>query len=616
MKSSLVQNLRGSIRSPAVAKRYIDAAIGLLFIILNQLLIIPVQTVLDRHSINLPASILVMLLVAILMIVASSISGEVGKFYDRHLRGPTDFLGRHMSFGFVASFVMLNKDHVTDAIEVPKILAAFVITTVISYVGTIFLAFGSLSIERRVRGLRDTLGDLESNRKAWPSQGTVWPTPSPERCPKRISQLSTLTEGLETNGSLTSITPRTICSTAQVVDFFVRTGPIWISLFLLIVVGIPVCLATGYEMPFEAICFLLLWVISVQLQRSLRFSYTMLRYTRVRSILITIANPLLITWALGSAYLWTKTACTGQSIGTVVDNFRHYSSLADCVEQIRRDGGSGSLAAHVGAGDLAAPILDAGIVCLGLKMYEYRAELWSSLATVATTCTALAALNVFANVLVGRAVGLRADEAVAFAGRSVTIALGVPAVQNLGGDTSLMSALAIFSGILFQMAGDWLFARLRVNDRRAQRPRHQHVVSPSSSSLSSSGVHRTSIFVVGESAAAPSAAAAAAAGGEIDAEKAPTVVRACGAEKPKCEATTTAVTAGPATTSGEDSMVVVAGVTVGINAAAMGTAYLIERDSRATAYSALAMTIFGAMTVAFSALPGVSNAVALLTSIR
>ncbi|KAL8321332.1 hypothetical protein RB597_007563 [Gaeumannomyces tritici] len=49
----------------------------------------------------------------------------------------------------------------------------------------------------------------------------------------------------------------------------------------------------------------------------------------------------------------------------------------------------------------------------------------------------------------------------------------------------------------------------------------------------------------------------------------------------------------------EDARTVATGVTVGINAAAMGTSYLYESQSRAAPYSTLAMTLFGVMTVVF-----------------
>ncbi|CAJ2505873.1 Uu.00g000030.m01.CDS01 [Anthostomella pinea] len=725
---TLIQQLGRIIQAPAAAKRYTDAGVAILFVVVNQFLVMPMQILLDRHSINLPASIVVMLLASILMVIASSISGAVGQFYDKHIRGPSDFLGRHMSLGFVAFFIMLNRDHITNSADVPKIAGAFVITTIMSYVSSFLLAAGGFKLETSLRGLRTrSATDIESNnRQSWPQPTPEWPAPSTQKRPKliseisqlstinelstnasflsanpsaedssaqsiesnikqswpqrpklisRISQLSTLselstdasateslqsnntqswpprpkllsslsmvsikapllstnaaTEGfsphrpmrpklvshistlstLSTHSSLFSIRPESEGSSERIIDFFVHTVPIWISLSLLLVVGVPVYLATGYEMPFEAFTFAVLWAVTTQFQRWLRLNYWLLCHPRVRSPLVIFSNPLLLTWALGSAYLWTKTATTGRSIEDLVSSFRHYSSLAESLAHIVADRKSSSsatttftdtVAANLGAGDLAGPLLDAGIVCLGLKMYEYRHELWAAFGTVFATCTALAALNVFANPAVARLCGLQADEATAFAGRSVTLALGVPAIENLGGSTTLMSAVAIFSGMLFAMTGDWLFTLVRVNDRRAVG-NQEKVTEP---------------MFVSDDEAATAAAPADVVG--RDAEKGCPIVTVTNTEK-NC-VTVTATEGEPGgrirknATCTEESGVVASGVTVGINAAAMGTAFLIERDSRATAYSALSMTVFGAMTVALTALPGARETIVSLTT--
>ncbi|KAI0602927.1 hypothetical protein F4775DRAFT_598081 [Biscogniauxia sp. FL1348] len=603
MNMSLVQQFCKSIQAPATATRYRDAGVGLLFIVLNQFLIIPTQIVLDLHSVTLPASILVMLLLAITVIIAGSISEAVAPFYRKHLQGPSDFLGRHMSFGFVAFFLMLNRDHITDSSDIPKIAAAFIITTIMSYITAFVFALGGFKMEHRLRGLRQRkANDLESNNKSWPSPSpipspnpstastasTAWPGTLKEEQPSnRISQLSLLSTAFGKKGYLTSIkpapTPR-LQSQLQFIDFMVRTGPFWLCLFLLATVGLPIYLATSYEMPFEALSFVLLWILCVQFQRHLRTCAALLHHPRLRSTLVILANPVLLTWALGSAYLWSKAGCTGQPIGAVVSAFRRHNTLAESITSaLQQPPSSGlglGLRAHVGAGDLAAPILDAGIVCLGFKLYEYRGELWSSCGAVAATCTALAAVNVFGNAAVGAAVGLARGEAVAFAGRSVTMALGVPAIGSLGGSTTLMSAVAIFSGILFQMTGDWLFAALRIRDR------HHHHSLPPSPVLGATAIDVREKATREESKAL---------GG-----------KSLGSGRNGSES--------ESESENDEAMVVAAGVTVGINAAAMGTAFLIERDSRATAYSALAMTVFGAMTVALAALPGAREAMVYLTS--
>lgn len=125
MKTAFIQHLFKSVRAPATIKRYRDFSIGMLLVVLNQLVVIPIQIALDRRHIDLPASIFVMILAFLFMAIANHFHGGVARFYTAHLQGPTDFLGRHMSLGFVAPFVMLNRDHISEPLDVPRIAAAF-----------------------------------------------------------------------------------------------------------------------------------------------------------------------------------------------------------------------------------------------------------------------------------------------------------------------------------------------------------------------------------------------------------------------------------------------------------------------------------------------------------
>ncbi|KAI1118035.1 hypothetical protein F5Y14DRAFT_447443 [Nemania sp. NC0429] len=569
MKMTLIQKLCKSLQTQALTKRYSDAAVGLLLILSIQLLVVPTQIALNLHSVNLPASILVLLLVLVTVAIASSVNGATEQFYNRHLRGPTDFITRHMSFGFVAFFVLLIRDHINNPSDVPKLAGVFIVTTITSYAASFLFACGGSHVEKRLRRSRQTVNDVESNDKVWPSPSIAWPAPPCRQQPKRISQLSTLSEALSTKDSLMKIAPVPNVSTTNSVDFVLRTAPIWIWLALMTVIGLPVYLATHYVMPFEAFSLTLFWVLSVQWQKSLRSSHSLLRFPRLRCFILIFANPLLSTWALATTYMWVKTVYTGKDIGAVIGEFRHYSSLSESIIHIMRDH---DVAAHLGAGDLAGLLLDAGVACMGFKMYEYRYELWASLGTVSFTCTALAAINVFLNVVVGHGFGLQTKDAIAFASRSATLALGVPAIENLDGSTTLTSTVAIFSGILFQMAGDWLLSLMRINDRVS---RDGSVQLPEKSMLPSSYTLSHATTAVGNVG--------------------------------------TKNTNHTQNKMHEESAVVAAGITVGINAAAMGTAYLIERDSRAAAYSALSMIMFGAATVAITALPGAAEAIQFLT---
>ncbi|KAI0442191.1 hypothetical protein F4803DRAFT_520233 [Xylaria telfairii] len=504
------------------------------------------------------------------MTIASSINKDTVQFYNSHLQGPADFIGRHMSLGFVAFFILLIRDHVDSSSDVPKLAGVFVITTILSYVASFLFASGGYHLEQRLRRSKQIASDLESNNKTWPSPSIAWPAPPCKRQPRRISRLSTLSEALSTNESLMKITLVSDSPITTLLDFLLRTAPVWIWLFFLVAVGLPVYLATDYVMPFDVFSITLFWILSIQVQKSMRTSSTLLKFRRLRSLFLILANPLLLTWALGTAYMWLKTLYTGRSVDTIVGEFRHHSSLSESIIHIMQDH---DVSAHIGAGDLAGLLLDAGVTCMGFKMYEYRSELWASLGSVSFTCTALAAINVFLNVLVGHGFGLQAEEAIAFAGRSATLALGIPAIGDLGGSTTLTSTVAIFNGILFQMAGDWLFSVMRINDRVPQ----------------------------GRSMQAQKVPATASNHALFDTTAATGIT-----EKRNIKSN--------GDNTAEESAVVAAGVTAGINAAAMGTAYLIERDSRAAAYSALSMIMFGAAIVALTALPGVTEAVMFLAS--
>ncbi|KAF9875256.1 hypothetical protein CkaCkLH20_07076 [Colletotrichum karsti] len=64
----------------------------------------------------------------------------------------------------------------------------------------------------------------------------------------------------------------------------------------------------------------------------------------------------------------------------------------------------------------------------------------------------------------------------------------------------------------------------------------------------------------------------------------------------------------------DSALTIAAGTAVGINGAAMGVSYLYERKSRAAPYAALSMTIFGVMTVVFTAVDPFTGILLRLTS--
>ena len=60
------------------------------------------------------------------------------------------------------------------------------------------------------------------------------------------------------------------------------------------------------------------------------------------------------------------------------------------------------------------------------------------------------------------AIGISSKRSLAFAARSLTLALATPATANLGGDLNLVAVLCIMSGILGVLVGPAMLKWLRI----------------------------------------------------------------------------------------------------------------------------------------------------------
>lgn len=115
-----------------------------------------------------------------------------------------------------------------------------------------------------------------------------------------------------------------------------------------------------------------------------------------------------------------------------------------------------------GAGDVFASILDASIVALALPMFQYRKELRSHFLIIVIPNLVISTASLFGYPVLCYAIGISSKRSLAFAARSLTLALATPAVSNLGGDVNTVAALAIMSGILGVLVGPMLLKWLKI----------------------------------------------------------------------------------------------------------------------------------------------------------
>lgn len=100
MATVFISRFFWTIKELDIAKRFRNAAIGILLVPLIQIVVAPLQLALDIRGVDLPASILVMTWLAIIMFLMNRIHRGVGKFYLNHLKEPvsTSFHSKIMEY--------------------------------------------------------------------------------------------------------------------------------------------------------------------------------------------------------------------------------------------------------------------------------------------------------------------------------------------------------------------------------------------------------------------------------------------------------------------------------------------------------------------------------------
>ena len=365
-----------------------------------------------------------------------------------------------------------------------------------------------------------------------------------------------------------------------VAGWAIRNPMLILSWLLTIFVGLPLRFHDQHDAFLSTSLLFAVWFTALAIQAS--FKNSPLSYRPwLNTTLFGLSNAVLWTSLIMIAYVFAETATTHRSLHTVLDTLQTNMTVTRLVFPTGGDATTPPAApTYLAAGDIALCILNAGLVSWGLKLYEYRRQLVSrSGLTVLLVSSLLAAGNVALGPLLAKVLGLAsASTNLAFAARSVTLALGSPVMAMLHGDVGLNAAMVVMSGIVFQVGlgfgvGHWLERNLverglRLCQRRSTPPPLQSdndevVTATARSSVTLQGTDDEGLDL------------------EAQVMVSETVV----------------------VSQVDSPRTVASGVTIGINAAAMGTAYLYEVKSEAAPYSALSMMAMGIMTVVFASIP-------------
>ncbi|AGO12242.1 AaceriAEL117Cp [[Ashbya] aceris (nom. inval.)] len=106
-----------------------------------------------------------------------------------------------------------------------------------------------------------------------------------------------------------------------------------------------------------------------------------------------------------------------------------------------------------GAGDVFSSCMDVSIVGLSMPMFTYRADLRRHFASMIPAILILSTATLILYPLISHLIGIRSDRAIGFVGRSITLALATPTVDNLHGSMTLMAVTTVVSGVVGALTG-------------------------------------------------------------------------------------------------------------------------------------------------------------------
>jgi putative effector of murein hydrolase len=210
-------------------------------------------------------------------------------------------------------------------------------------------------------------------------------------------------------------------------------------LILFLFIGLPIYYSTGYAMPAQLTFNTLAYLTAFSLP------------ARWRQFL----HPVLVSSGITILGVWILGLIRGDSLDTSLNAYKtgtNYLDLWHGEKHLKMPG----------AGDLLVSVLDASIVALALPMFSYRLELKRHFFAIVIPNVTVSIGSLFGYPALCYAIGISAKRSLAFAGRSLTLALATPVVKNLGGDANTVAALAIMSGILGALIGSRVLNWLKI----------------------------------------------------------------------------------------------------------------------------------------------------------
>ncbi|PVH81259.1 hypothetical protein DL98DRAFT_548660 [Cadophora sp. DSE1049] len=430
-----------------------------------------IDSLIGVSSVSFPASVACLILLFIGLVLCDLAVGDrktraVVKVIDI----PAGFALRYLNIFFTPSFILLPLSPPIGGVEVAKIIAVFLIGFVVVMAATAYFVRGLQlllgSSKRAITARAEEMGDesdgipltdvtpgRNNSEGTIPTSGTSTPrfmddstndliAPQRAQDPSLIRGTGgppedNITPPAATRQNPLLQTPLPLTRPQRWAAFINSNVDRFTYLILFLFVGLPIYYGTGYAIPAQ------LTLTTIAYFTALALPPTWKR----------VFHPVLVSAAITVLGVYILGAIKGDSLSTSLHSFKTGTSYLDLWH------GKKNLKAP-GAGDILVSILDAGIVALALPMFAYRQELKRHFFAIVIPNVSVSIGSLFGYPAVCYAIGISAERSLAFAARSLTLALATPAVENLKGDVNTIAALAIMSGILGALVGtqmlDWM----------------------------------------------------------------------------------------------------------------------------------------------------------------
>lgn len=208
----------------------------------------------------------------------------------------------------------------------------------------------------------------------------------------------------------------------------------WGVYILLLIAGIPVYYAASYALPLHLAIGVLLFRAALLIPA---------RWKR-------FFHPILVSFAFSLLMIYIFAVIKHDGFLSTLES---YKTGRTYLYLFNHDGTD----RWPGAGDVLSSLMDIAIVSLSLAMFNYRSDLKRYFFTLMPPVLVCSFASFFIYPPLCYHIGISPQRSLGFVGRSVTLALGTPLVEALGGSVPLMAVTTIVSGILGVLSGDFMF---------------------------------------------------------------------------------------------------------------------------------------------------------------